>query len=73
MKLNLSEKYWASIAEAITVDFRNGHPQQWRKGEIDLFLAAFLSKLEEVCRQDPEKAKRCGVPRIQGVFRYDQL
>lgn len=73
MKLNLSEKYWASIAEAIAADFRNGHPQQWRKGEIELFLAAFLSKLEEVCRQDAEKAKRCGVPKIQGVFRYDQL
>lgn len=71
--MTISEKYWESIAEKIAIDFKNGHPKNWRKGDIDLFLAALLSKLEQICRQDKEKAERCGVPTIKDEFRSDQL
>lgn len=71
--MKIIEKYWMSVAERIAADFKNGHPENWKKGDIELFLSVFLSKLQEICRQDTEKAERCGVPKIKGEARYDQL
>ncbi len=71
--MQITKKYWTSIAERIATDFKNGHPEDWKKGDIDLFLVVFLTKLQEICRQDTAKAVRCGIPKIKGELQYNQL
>ncbi len=71
--MQITEKYWESIAERIATDFKNGHPENWKKRDIELFLTALQSRLEQICRGDKKKTRRCGVPTIKGELRYDKL
>ncbi|MDX1941049.1 MAG: hypothetical protein SFU99_10890 [Saprospiraceae bacterium] len=71
--MSVSKKYWKSIANRIATDFKNGHPENWKKRDIELFLTALQSRLEQICRGDKKKTRRCGVPTIKGEIRYDKL
>ncbi len=61
--MNAIEKFWIEIGALITTKFGNGHPKDWDKFKIDVFLRGFQKKLESVCQEDSQKAALCGASR----------
>lgn len=57
--MNAVEKFWEEIAELIKSEYGKGHPAEWDKNKIKLFLEDFYSKLVAICQNDSRKAELC--------------
>ena len=67
------DKYWNLIANKLAVQTKVGAPEKWSKSIIENFIYNLIEKLEIECTQNEKKAKLCKVPKIRGVYAFDQL
>ncbi|MCC7504762.1 MAG: hypothetical protein IT259_05660 [Saprospiraceae bacterium] len=64
--MNAIEKYWEEVARLIADEQGGEPPHNWNKFKIDAFLRSFHTRLEQICRADPQKAALCGVDGVKG-------
>lgn len=71
--MNQAEKFWREIALLLAEESLNGQPKDWSRPRIESFLLRFQEKLNQICLQDPLKAKRCGLSAIRGGIQEPTL
>jgi len=60
--MNAIEKFWIEIGALITTKFGNGHPKDWDKFKIDVFLRGFQKNWSPYARKIHKKQPYAGHP-----------
>ena len=71
--MNQAEKFWREIALLLFEESLNSQPKDWSRSKIESFLMRFQEKLNQICQQDPLKAKRCGLSSTRGGIQEPTL
>ena len=57
----LLEWFWKEVTGVIVRKYRNGNPADWKKDEINLFIAKLASEVLHYCNQNATAARNCRV------------
>ena len=51
------EKFWEQVAFDIESIYKNGHPKEWKRDEVEIFIAKMHQRLKAMCQSKPSIAK----------------